>query len=141
MRGNQIVDVQIRATLFRSEVTAEGKLFYRQHDLKLARDRTLSLQRSWTILHPIDDASPLRDQTPESLDKTEAELQVLVVGLDDTAMQVVHASKRYFARTILWGARHADIVSESPDGAMEVDLRKFHDVEPTPKTDGFPYPA
>ena len=53
----------------------------------------------------------------------------MVVGLDDTSMQTIHASHHYSDRQILWGARHADIVSEAEDGAMVLDLRRFHDVE------------
>ena len=55
-------------------------------------------------------------------------------------MQVVHASHIYFAEQILWGARHADITSESDDWRLIVDLRKFHDTEPTQPIAGFPYP-
>jgi len=140
-RGNQIVNVQIRATVYRTERTTEGDTFYRMLDLKLARDRAVTLSRSWTLLHPIDENSPFHGQTPESLEKTEVEMVVLVVGLDDTSMQMIHASQRYFARQIVWGARHRDIVAEAEDGAMVVDLRRFHDVEPTPPSPGFPYPA
>ena len=63
------------------------------------------------------------------------------VGLDDVTMQTVHASHRYFAMGILWGARLADVLSETPDGHLLLDLRRFHDVEPTTPTPDFPYPA
>jgi len=32
------------------------------------------------------------------------------------------------------------ILTEEPDGRLVVDLRKFHDVEPTEPTAEFPYP-
>ena len=64
----------------------------------------------------------------------------MVVGLDDILMQTVHASHRYFASQIVWGARHADVLSEAPSGDLILDLRKFHDIEPTAPTEGFPYP-
>jgi hypothetical protein len=51
----------------------------------------------------------------------------------------VHASHQYFTNKILWGARHADIITDE-EGAMTVDLRKFHVAEPTKPIDGFPYP-
>ena len=70
----------------------------------------------------------------------EFELGVMVVGLDDTTMQTVHASHRYFARHILWGARHSDIISEAENGDLLLDLDKFHDTEPTAPTAEFPYP-
>jgi len=138
-RRNRIVDATIRATIVRTEHTHEGKTFYRMMDLKLARSRALSLSRSWSVLHPIDDDSPLKGATPETLIRDEAELQVLVVGVDDISMQPIHATYQYYAHQILWGARHADVLSEAEDGALELDLRKFHEVESTPATPDFPY--
>jgi inward rectifier potassium channel len=132
-RGNQIVDVRIRAVLVRTEQLAEGGTFYRMVDLKLSRAHALSLSRSWTVLHPIDVHSPLHGATPESLATEEVELQILIVGLDDTSMQTIHASHRYYANQILFGSKHADVLVETDDGNLLLDLRKFHEVVPNPK--------
>jgi inward rectifier potassium channel len=139
-RGNQIVDAQLRVVVSRTEHTAEGALYYRTHDLDLTRDRALSLSRSWTVFHTIDSDSPFHQLSPEQALAQELELSVLVVGLDDISMQTVHASHRYFCREILWGARHADVLSEAADGDLILDLRRFHDVEVTAPTTEFPYP-
>jgi inward rectifier potassium channel len=139
-RGNQIVDAQIKVVLVRTEQTSEGKTFYRMLDLSLTRQRALSLSRSWNALHVIDPQSPLYGETPASLAAREIELQVLVVGLDDATMQTVHGGHRYFARDILWGHRLADVLSETPDGHMLLDLRQFQRLEPTEPTADFPYP-
>lgn len=138
-RSNPIVDAKIRVCLVRTELTHEGKTFYRMEDLKLSRDRALSLSRSWSVMHVLDAASPLRESTPQSLAAQDAELQVLVVGLDDTSMQPVHARNQYSVSDIVWGARLVDIISESTDGVIMLDLTKFHDIEPTPATSDFPY--
>ena len=139
-RGNRIVDAQIRAGLVRKEISAEGGTFYRMLDLRLSRERALSLSRSWSVMHPVTADSPLFGQTPESVAADETELSVMVIGLDETSMQPIHASHQYFARQILWGARHADILSEADNGDLILDLAKFHDTEPTQPTGGFPYP-
>ncbi|HEX3902701.1 MAG TPA: ion channel [Polyangia bacterium] len=139
-RGNQIVDAQLKVVLVRTEQTSEGKLFYRMLDLPLTRQRALSLSRSWNALHVIDRESPLFGETPASLAAKEVELQVQVIGLDDATMQMVHGGHRYFARDILWGHRLADVLSETPDGHLLLDLRKFHEVEPTEPSAEFPYP-
>lgn len=139
-RGNRIVDAHIQLALIRSEQLAEGRTFYRTVDLPLTRGHALSLQRSWSVLHVIDEKSPLLGETPESLLQTEAELHVMVVGLDDITMQSVHASHVYYGRHILWGARHVDVLTEAADGALVLDLHKFHDTEPTQPTATFPYP-
>jgi inward rectifier potassium channel len=139
-RGNQIVDAQIKVLLIRTETTSEGRTFYRMLDLGLTRQRALSLSRAWNVVHVIDAGSPLYGETPASLAAKDVELQVQVIGLDDATMQMVHGGHRYFARNILWGHRLADVLSETPDGHLLLDLRKFHDVEPTEPTADFPYP-
>ncbi len=138
-RSNPIVDAKIRVCLVRTELTKEEKIFYRMQDLTLVRDRALSLSRSWSVMHALDEKSPLFGATPESLVRDEAELQILVIGLDDTSMQSVHARHQYTAESIVWGARPVDVLSESEDGALVLDITKFHDIEPTPATDDFPY--
>ena len=140
MRGNQIVDAQIRVAMIRTERTGEGSTFYRTIDLKLTRDRAMSLQRSWSVQHLVAGDSPLVDQTPDSLAAAEAEMQIMVIGLDDITMQPVHASHRYGASQVLWGARYADILSETPEGDLVLDLDKFHHTEPTAPTADFPFP-
>jgi inward rectifier potassium channel len=139
-RGNQIVDAQIKVLLIRTETTTEGRTFYRMLDLGLTRQRALSLSRSWNVVHLIDAQSPLHGETPASLAAKEIELQVQVIGLDDATMQMVHGGHRYFARDFMWGHRLADVLSETPDGHLLLDLRKFHDVEPIEPTADFPYP-
>jgi len=138
-RGNRIVDAQIRVALTRTERTSEGKVFYRMIDLALSRDRVPSLSRSWNVLHVIEGQSPLLGATPESLERDEVELIASVVGYDDTTMQAIHASHLYMTRAIVWGARHADILTELPDGTLLVDVNNFHVLEPTSATPDFPY--
>jgi inward rectifier potassium channel len=128
-RSNRIVDANVRLSLTRTNQTLEGKTFYRSVDLQLVRERISSLQRSWTVLHVIDEKSPLFRETAESLAEKEAELLVTVSGLDDMWMQTVHASHRYMHHHIAWNSRLVDVLSESP-GVMILDLRKFHDLEP-----------
>jgi inward rectifier potassium channel len=140
-RGNQIVNAQITLVLVRTERTSEGETFYRMLDLKPSRERALSLSRSWNVLHAIDGASPLAGETPASVLDKEVELQVMVIGVDDISMQTVHAAHRYFAKEIVWGARMADVLTETPDGHLQLDLSRFHDVEPTAPAPGFPYPS
>lgn len=138
-RGNRIVDAKIQAVLYRTERMSDGSTYYRQLDLQLTRAHTVSLTRSWNVLHPITDSSPLRGETPASLAAKEIELQVMVIGLDDVSMQTVHAGHQYFAKDIVWGAKLADVLSEVQGGHILLDLRRFHDIEPTTPTADFPY--
>ncbi len=139
-RGDLIVEAMVRVAMIRTEVTAEGVLWYRMIDLPLARDRSPAMTRSWNVLHHLDERSPLFGATPDSLKKDEVELIVSLVGVDETSMQPVHARKRYTDDAIVFGARHADMVSVAADGErLVVDVTRFHDVVPTNPTDAFPY--
>jgi inward rectifier potassium channel len=140
-RSNQIIDAHIRVVMMRTERTREGTVVYRMHDLVLARARAIALTRSFTVMHPITPQSPLYDQTPESLQASEVEIQISVMGLDDTSYQPVHAQSIYADSAIVWGARLVDILSEEADGTVILDLRKFHEITPTLPQPGFPYPA
>jgi inward rectifier potassium channel len=139
-RGNSIVEAQARVALMRTVRTAEGHVFYRMVDLVLVRDRSPAVSRSWTILHKVDETSPLFGATPESLEKDDAEVIVTLSGTDDTSYQPVHARRAYEHPQLLWGARHADVLSETPEGNLILDVRRFHDVEMTAPTESFPYP-
>jgi inward rectifier potassium channel len=139
-RSNRIIEATIRVSMVRTERTREGMLFYRMYDLVLTRERSPVLSRSWTAMHRITPESPLHGHTPASLKRDEIELFVTVVGIDDTSLQPVHARHKYTDEAVVWGARHADILSEDEGGVIVLDLRKFHDVTPTEPTDDFPYP-
>jgi len=139
-RGNQILEATIRVSIIRTERLREGTTFYRMIDLPLARERSPAMARSWTVLHPIDDKSPLHGATPESLARDEVEILATVVGVDDTSMQPVHARQRYVDTDVAWGARHADILSEDAAGHIVLDVRRFHELVPTEPVEGFPYP-
>jgi inward rectifier potassium channel len=140
-RSNQIIDTHTRVVLMRTEITREGTKFYRMHDLVLTRERSPALTRGVTVMHPITPKSPLYGQTPESIRKDEVEIQISVMGLDDTSYQPVHAQSSYNETSIAWGARLADILSEDEEGDVILDLRKFHDIVPTLPQPGFPYPV
>jgi inward rectifier potassium channel len=139
-RGNQILEATVRVSIVRTERTREGSTFYRMYELRLTRERSQAIARSWTVIHAITSDSPLYGATPESLARDEVELLVSITGVDDTSMQPVNARRRYLDREVLWGARHVDILSEDAHGNLVLDVRLFHDVEPTQPTEAFPYP-
>lgn len=139
-RESTIVEASIRVVMIRTVTTQEGMLFYRMVDLPLQRDRSLALSRSWTVLHVIDEKSPLFGLTPDACSLHEVEITASVTGTDDTSLQPVHARRRYEAKDIAWGARPADVLSELSDGRIQLDVAKFDQIIPTQPTETFPYP-
>jgi len=138
-RDSRLLEAVIRVVLFRTETTVEGVTIYRMHDVKLERDRSPALSRSWTVLHKIDQNSVLFGATPDSMEKDEIEFVLTLSGTDELSVQQLHAQTRYTAKEVRWGARHADMLSERPDGRLRIDMSQFHELVTTRPTDDFPY--
>jgi inward rectifier potassium channel len=138
-RRGRIVDAVFRLDLTRTERTPEGVQIYRNVELHLVRSRAMALARSWMILHRLEPGSPLAADSPASLAAGDAELTLAVTGMDETSLQQIHAQHTWRDRSVVWGARLADVLSETPDGNVLLDLRRFHEVTPTAPIPGFPY--
>jgi inward rectifier potassium channel len=139
-RQSRIVDAQVRLTLVRTEHTAEGVRMYRSYDLALDRQRALALSRSWTVLHKLVEGSLLLGASPESLARDEVELTISVIGLDEATGQTLHAYHTYLDGAVRFGARHADLLFDRPDGGLRMELSHFDEVVATQPTSAFPYP-
>ena len=127
-RRNQILEAQVSVSLLRDEQTSEGTAMRRFHDLALMRARTPMFSLTWTVMHRIDERSPLYRATAQTLAAARAEIVVTLIGLDATFAQTVHARHSYIAGDIVWNRRFADILGFGEDGRRVVDLRRFHDL-------------
>jgi len=125
-RTNRIIDVRVSLTLLRDGVTKEGYRMRRFNDLALMRDHVPLLQLTWTLLHPLDEKSPLYGATPESLRKNEDEVIVSLSGYDETLSQTIHARHSYIADEIICSAFFEDILTRREDGKVEVNYNLFH---------------
>ena len=129
-RSNQILQASIEMLLLRSERTAEGVVFRRFHDLKLQRARTPIFALTFTLMHVIDETSPLRETTEAGLKEMEAELLIAITGLDETMSQTIHARHSYLVDEVRFGFRFADMFGYLPDGRAAIDLRRFDEIIP-----------
>ena len=129
-RFNQILEAEINLYFLQDEISREGDLMRHLYSLKLLRPRTPSFTLTWTVMHPIDENSPLFGATADSLELTKASLIVSLTGIDDTVAQALHARHTYGARDILWNQKFIDLFHQTPDGNRYIDYTHFHDVIP-----------
>lgn len=132
-RSNVIVEASIHVTAAFVTTTAEGRPFYKLHDLALVRDRMAGLRRGWIVMHVIDETSPFHGRDAKSLEQTECELEISLTGLDDVTMQTVHSIHAYTDKQIRFGHRLADTIKPLPNGDLVLDLTKFDVIEPEPR--------
>jgi inward rectifier potassium channel len=131
-RGNDIIEASFRVTVLKPEVTEEGEKIRRLHDLRLIRSETPLFTVSFAAFHVIDETSPLFGETPERMQEEALRFIVTVTGLDASFAQTIHARRIYEAPEVVWNARFVDVISNLPDGRLQLDLAKFHDVEEIP---------
>jgi inward rectifier potassium channel len=127
-RNNQIIDLHVRLLVSRFENNASGVAVRRYYPLSLERESVVFFPLSWTVVHVIDQASPLYGVTEEELCASGAEFLILLTGMDETFSQVVNARSSYRASEIIWDAKFTDIFIYDPEGRMAgVDMKRFHD--------------
>ena len=126
-RANHILEAQVTVTLARNVVTAEGREIRRLYDLNVLRSHSPMFSLSWTVMHVIDETSPLHRVSAREFEDNGDEIIVTLVGLDETLSQTVHGRHSYRAQEILFGRTFVDVLSESADGSVVIDYRKFHD--------------
>ena len=129
-RGNQILDANMVVTFARQETTREGITMRRFQELTLVRSRSSLFALSWTVMHRIDESSPLYGATMESLIASQGELIALLSGTDESLAEVIFARHSYKPDQILWGRRFVDVLGVTPRGRRVVDLTRFHETEP-----------
>src|ERR1700729_532298 len=93
-RSNVLMNMDAHVLLMTVE-SSDGELRRSFVDLPLERSGVYFFALTWTIVHPIDSASPLFGKTREDLAKESAELLILIQGFDDTFSQVVHSRYSY----------------------------------------------
>jgi inward rectifier potassium channel len=127
-RGNQIMEAEISVNLARQHVTREGTTMRQFEELTLVRRSTPLFALSWTVMHVLNEHSPLHGANRESLIAQQAEIIVLLSGTDETYGEKIYARHSYIPHDIHWDRRFTDILSLGRDGRRIIDLARFHDV-------------
>lgn len=118
-RPNNLMELQASVLL----MTVEGTPLTRRYTaLKLEREAVYFFPLTWTIVHPIDEQSPLRERTAQELQKLQAEFLILIKGFDDTFSQTVHARYSYRYDEIVWDARFTPAFQIDPVGDIVLDV-------------------
>jgi inward rectifier potassium channel len=84
----------------------------------------------WNLMHVIDQGSPLKDESADSLDAAATVFILSLSGTDVTTGQVLMARCEYPSTAIRWNQSFSDILETDADGTVRLDYRKFDEIEP-----------
>jgi inward rectifier potassium channel len=127
-RNNVLIDLDARVLLMTVDMVA-GQLKRDFVDLPLERRHIYFFPLTWTVVHPIDSASPLFGKTAEDLAKASAEILILIKGFDDTFSQTVHAQYSYRHDEFVWGAKFVPAFNVDPGGDLILDVNRIDELK------------
>lgn len=129
---HQLSDARVAVNLSML-VSENGKTDYQFYQLSLERSRIDMFNMNWTVVHPIDEESPLYNFSKEDLENADFEVMVQVSGFDPVFSNQVMQRTSYTLRELVWGARFSSMYHQDEDGdttILELDkLSRYEKAE------------
>lgn len=112
------------------QIEENGKMMNRFYNLDLEISKINALALSWTIVHPINEKSPLFNFNYTDMVNAKIEALVFVKAFDEVFSNTVVQRFSYIANEVIWGAKfklmyHADTEKDR----TILDLNKLNDYE------------
>lgn len=129
-RLHAISEVHGRISYLRTFHLPDGGTFRRFFDLRLVRSENPVLSLSWTLIHPIEQDSPLFEMTDARLLAEAPRLLVSINGFDEAISSPINDRHSYAPEDVRIGHAFVHILEDMADGAISVDLTRIHDTRP-----------
>ncbi len=127
-RRNQIVDANVTVVMTRPETSLEGVEMRRIYDLKLVRKNSPLFSLSWTVMHVVDEDSPLFHMSEEEIKNEQIMFIVSITGVDDAFSQIIYDRHLYFGGDVESGKQFVDVMRIDETGQSYIDYTRFHDL-------------
>jgi inward rectifier potassium channel len=126
LRNNRIINLEAKVTMAWLE---EKNGFYVRKfaNLPLERDKVNLFPLSWTIVHAIDENSPLYGKTKEELHDMQPEFIILISGYDETFAQNVHTNSSYTKSDLVVNGKFQPMFYQEDSGTTVLELDKIDD--------------
>ena len=129
-RATGLADAKAQLNVLLTETSAEGKVFHRAQELRLERAHIPIFPLFWTLMHVVDERSPLHGYDMARAIEENAQVFVMIEVRDPILATAVHQIHNYAAKDIRFGTRYADAVTTADDGAPVLDLTRIGALEP-----------
>ncbi len=127
-RDHNLTELETRV-LMNIIVEENGRSNRKYQNLAIENAKITYFPMNWTIVHYIDDSSPLYGWTAEDYIASQMELLVMIKGYNETAAQSIHAKSSYHGTEITWNAKFKLPYYFREDGVTVFELDKIDDFE------------
>ncbi len=129
-RKNELIELKASLSFSYLDSTS-GQPLRRYRALDLDRAQVTFFPLAWTIVHPITPESPLWGLDAAALHAKDAEILLLLSGIDDTFAATVHARTSYKPDQLDWAVRFTNIFNPpDADGVMSLDISRLDETQP-----------
>jgi inward rectifier potassium channel len=129
-RAAVLADAKAQLNVLLTETTTEGKVFRRMQELWLERAHIPIFPLFWTLMHVLDERSPLDGYDAARAVKANAQVFVAIEARDPTLATTVHDIRNYPAEDVRFGMRYTEAVTTARDGTPVLDLTAIGALEP-----------
>lgn len=116
---NYLVNVEVKVTLS-MQVTEDGQMKNRFFNMPLDIAKANTMTANWTLVHIINEESPMYGFTKEDLSNARAEMLVFVQGFDESFSNTVISRTSYTYEEFVFGAKFLPMYHPSEDGMKTV---------------------
>ena len=132
-RRGSLSDGNMKFSVLRDEVTAEGQPMRRGYPLELERSHMPVLSLAWNLIHVLDEKSPLHGLQPGDDMKHIMGFIAMLTAHDDTMSETVHARQFYASEDVMHNVRFLDMIdSKSVPGVISIDHALLNEIGPVP---------
>jgi inward rectifier potassium channel len=129
-RASVLLDATAKLNVLLSVTTTEGKLFRRAQELRLERAHLPVFPLTWTLMHVMDERSPLHGYDAAQVVAARAQVFVTLEASDPTLATSVYELRNYAPEDVCFGMRYVDAMYTEDDGTLVADLTKVGAMEP-----------
>lgn len=123
----ELIESEASLTMAINNPTTNKREFY---NLALEIKSINFLALSWTIVHPINDQSPIFGLKAKELEERDAEFLILIKAINDTFSQTVYSRYSYKPNDIVENAKFRPLVPEATKlGKIKVSVTDIHHFE------------
>lgn len=126
--NDKIIDVEARVTMTWLEKD-RGRVRRMFAKLPLQIERIFLFPLNWTLVHEIDEDSPLYSLKLDDIVAKNAEILVVVKGYDEAYSTIVHADRSYQCSDLVYGAQFLGMYQIRKDDTL-LDLDTLDDYVP-----------
>jgi inward rectifier potassium channel len=129
-RSNFISEAVAKTWMIGPSVSQEGRRLVGFQTMRLVKSENPTFALSWVLFHPIEADSPLFGMDDETLNASEINFVVSIVGFDETSGQTVHARDVFAAQDVRFGHEFEDIIWSDDSGMRHIDYAKIDATRP-----------